>query len=205
MTYFFLTNRNVIQPRNGKATFGNDLSTPSYVISRKGASTIDPDDREKGTGNSKRWAQAIIEAAGGDTRDSHIVFFVPGFNTDAKDAYETNKILSENLVRNGLKKAAFVTFSWPSNGNIHQYLDDDNDARASAIHLVKSGIQVFAKMCAPDCNIRLHVISFSFHGRSRRQRSFSCRHRQTRDTTSRLGYIATHFLWRRHICTLAGK
>lgn len=164
MSYFFLSNRKIIQPRNKNKSkrFGDDFSsTPSFVIAPKKAKTLNPDDRLTGPGRAKRWAEAVIEAAGGPKGDGHIVFFVHGFNNNAKDAFKTHKKFLSSLKKQGLKKTAFVTFAWPSEGDVLQYLEDDGAARKSALDLVKFGIELFAQVREPGCRIRVHVIAHS--------------------------------------------
>lgn len=161
MPSFFLTTRNIKRPSGGAAFFGAEPAEPSFVISPDGATTLDPADRETGASRRTRWAEAVMAAADDGDGCGDIVFMVPGFNTDAQDAFKVHNTMARNLRDQGLTKAAFVTYSWPSAGSFANYLEDDSDARETAIHLVKSGIALFAAMTTPGCRIKVHVMAHS--------------------------------------------
>ncbi|MEM6634847.1 MAG: alpha/beta hydrolase [Pseudomonadota bacterium] len=164
MTKYFFTTRD-IRTRGGRRFFGDEPAPPSFLMLPETATTMHPDDREKGAGRRRRWARAILAdaLAGGDPekKDGDIVVFVHGYNNDAQDVFNNYGDLSTNLRASGLGGAVFVSYSWPAKGSFLNYLEDDSDARASAIDLVKSGLELFARLTDPDCRIRVHVMAHS--------------------------------------------
>ncbi|WP_172292746.1 alpha/beta hydrolase [Pseudoruegeria sp. HB172150] len=173
MAEYFFTSRNIKRPRNGAEYFGDEpAEMVTYVIAPDGATTMSPADRVTGPNRASRWANAILEDAtqlweqnaphpenapvSGD-----IVVFVHGYNTDAQDVFESHIELAKNLRDNGLTHAVFVSYSWSSRGDFWNYLEDDSDARQTAIHLVQSGLAVFAAFSTPDCRVRVHVLAHS--------------------------------------------
>lgn len=161
MPHYFLTTRNITRPSNKPPAFHDEPGEPSFVISSDAATTIDPADRIMGAGKRKKWAKAILDEAKNADDEGDIVFFVPGYNVNAQDAFTSHKTLSTNLKAQGLKDAVLVTYSWPAKGDFLNYLEDDSDARETAIHLVRSGIAIFAGMTEPQCRVRMHVMAHS--------------------------------------------
>lgn len=161
MSYFFITTRNISRPRGKPAFFADEPANPSYVISPKNSNTLDPKDRETGSNAEKRWARKVLAAAKQPDGTGDIVISIHGYNNDAEDAFKSHKTLTQNLAKHGLDNAVFVGYSWPSKGSFTNYLEDDSDARETAIHLVKSGLRLFALLSEPDCRIRVHVMAHS--------------------------------------------
>ncbi len=161
MESFFLTTRNIKRPAGKKPFFADEPADPSFVIAAQNSTTMDPADRLTGNRPGERWAKKIIEAAEQPDGSGDIVFLVPGFNNDAKDVFGNHTDLAKGIRAAGMPNAVFVSYSWPSKGSFLNYLEDDMDARLTAIHLVTSGLALFARFCEPGCRIRVHVMAHS--------------------------------------------
>ncbi len=160
MTYFCLSMRN-IKTKKGKKYFAADPGRASFLICGEAGTIFAPSQRIIGKGNQKHWAAKVIDAASGERGEGDIVFFVHGYNVDAQSAFKTHKILQSRLAQHGLEKAALVSYDWPARGSFLNYLEDDSDARATAIDLVRAGISLSAKYTKPECRMRVHVMAHS--------------------------------------------
>jgi esterase/lipase superfamily enzyme len=94
--------------------------------------------------------QALVSAAG-HTESESVVLFVHGYNYD----FERTCRMAAEIQRNLQGKATVLVFSWPSNGNVSDYIQDQADIEwsvpllASSIgqleaHLGKANLQVVA-------------------------------------------------------------
>lgn len=161
MPNYFLTTRTIRHPKNKPAYFDNESSEPSYLASPSNAKSLNPDHRYKGAGRRERWAKEIIEKAKRPDGSGDIIFLVHGYNNDTTDTVTAHKKLSSNIKEEGMPHAVFVSYAWPSEGNFVEYLEDDHDARTSAIDLVTSGLSLFAAATEPGCRIKVHVMAHS--------------------------------------------
>jgi esterase/lipase superfamily enzyme len=161
MTRYCLTSRNIKRPNNGAAYFGDEPGEASFLQSPANATSFLPEHRIMGRHKNRKWAEKILAQATLADGTGDIIFFVHGYNTDMKDAFDNHKKLADNLRESGLDKAGFVSYSWPAKGSFLNYLEDDTDARATALHLIRSGLALFAGLSEPDCRIRVHVMAHS--------------------------------------------
>lgn len=161
MTYYFLTSRNIETLDDGQAVFGNGQGQPHFVISPKDAKTLSPDHIVRGPRAGERWGKKILEDVNAKSECGNIVLMVPGFNTDANDAFLQHKTMKAQLIRAGLGDAVFVGYSWPSQGSFMEYMEDDVDARFAALHLMTTALSLFARMSRHDCRIKVNVIAHS--------------------------------------------
>ncbi len=175
MTHYCLSTRRA-GTKNGKKVFYPEPGDPSYLIAPDDASEFHPDHELSGpvARRAKNWAEQIIAEANTNPDpdgppDGDIIFIVHGFNVNAKGALRSHKKISEGLKAfgkpsanaRGIDKAVCVSYDWPAKGSFLNYLEDDSDARQSAIHLVRAGIALFARFTQPDCRIRVHVLAHS--------------------------------------------
>ena len=160
MPHYFLTTRNIKRSKANRF-FGGEVAQPSFVIAPDEATTLDPKHKLTGTRASRRWAEEILNAARDEEGHGDIIFLVHGFNFDAQDAFKNHIDLKQNIKAAGMSRAVFVSYSWPSEGDFYHYLNDDHDARFSALHLVKSGLALFAAFSEPGCKVKMHVIAHS--------------------------------------------
>lgn len=161
MTTYCLTSRNIKRPKGKAAYFADEPGATSFLVCPEGAVTFDPEHRVMGRHNNRKWAEKILTDAKQDDGTGDIIFFVHGFNRDMQDAYDDHIKIANNLRENGLERAVFVSYSWPAKGSFLNYLEDDSDARATAIQLVCSGLSLFAGLTEPGCRIRVHVMAHS--------------------------------------------
>ena len=172
MTEYFVTTRNIKRAGQSRV-YGTEIAEPTYVIAAEDATTMTPDDRVRGRNAGLRWGRKVVEEAklkwaaanpnipNSTEQQGDIVVFIHGFNVDAQEAFETHKTLANNLQAGGLTDAVFVSYSWPANGDVLSYIEDDSDARETAVHLVKSALAVFAQLSTPECRVKVHVMAHS--------------------------------------------
>lgn len=165
MKYYCLTTRN-IKRQQGSIKFQAEPGEPAYLIADENAGTFSPDQQMGSATKTRglRWAKAILADAHEGLEEGEcgdIVFLVHGYNVNEKQAFTSHGHLAKGLRDAGLEKAVFVSYDWPAKGKFINYLEDDSDARFSAIHLVQSGLALFARLSEPSCRIRLHVVAHS--------------------------------------------
>ncbi|KMW56840.1 putative lipoprotein [Candidatus Rhodobacter oscarellae] len=173
MTEYLVTTRNITGSA-GQRQFGPRKAGPYFLATEPGDRFFDPDKREKGPGRRLRWGRRVVADAQarwaaaqdaappvGMEHEGDIVVFVHGFNIDAQDCFEAHRNLAATIRNNGFAEAVFVSFSWPANGEVFDYYEDDQDARGSALDLVSSARAVFAQLSTPECRVRVHVMAHS--------------------------------------------
>lgn len=114
-----------------------------------------------------KWVKELREAAvwGTDARrDDHergdVLVFVHGYNNDAEIILQRTEQLKGDLAREGYK-GAVMTYWWPSDNKVLNYVEDRHDAKCSAMRLVTDGIVVLAERQTPDCTINIHLLGHS--------------------------------------------
>ncbi len=157
MTSFVLS----VRKRDADA-FGKSFGRPAYLCI--------PDEEEiprpaHSTGGASQWMKQIADHANpkGAQGWLDVVFFVHGYNTDAREA-----LLRQRLVEEEMKKRGFacmvIGFDWPTAGNAALYSYDRFEAQDAASSLVRAGIIPFAKFTLEDCPVNVHLIAHSMGG-----------------------------------------
>ncbi len=114
-----------------------------------------------------KWVKELREAAvwGIDSRrENHdrgdVLVFVHGYNNDANIIRQRTEQLKGDLAAAGYK-GAVMTYWWPSDNKVLNYVEDRHDAKRSAMQLVTDGIKVLAERQTPDCTINIHLLGHS--------------------------------------------
>lgn len=143
-------------------TFGEDVSSPSYLAVPDGE--LIPRPSHKQPGGVKAWMDAIVAQAtprpGGKL---DIVFFVHGYNTPPDEALKRQRLVETELNKRGFASLV-IGFDWPTSGSAILYLRDRNNAQAAAAELVDGGIIPFTKYNLDDCPIEIHLMAHSMGG-----------------------------------------
>ena len=166
MAHYCLTTRRTGIKR-GNRVFYAEPGEPLYLVAPDDAAAFAPEHELTGPKDRRpiKWAKQIVDEANISGNPDHpsgdIVFIVHGYNVDEKDAFLSHKKIQEGLAAHGLGHAICVSYDWPARGGFLNYLEDDSDARETAIHLMRAGISLFAKFTEPDCRIRVHVMAHS--------------------------------------------
>lgn len=161
MSSFVLSIRDEVSSEN---KFGVRIGSVSYLQVPDDATEPMPSHK---VGDVRQWLDGIVGQANppGTTagKELDIVFFVHGYNTDAKEA-----LVRQRLVEEELRKRHFgcmvIGFDWPTAGSVALYAYDRFNAQDAASYLVKGGIIPFTQYTAKDCPINIHVMAHSMGG-----------------------------------------
>lgn len=169
---FVISTRNVTGTGNN-AEFGSEPGDTRYLIVPNGEI---PHPVKHVASDVGDWVEALRERAktgtvpadhrnrraGYDTGD--ILIFVHGYNNSMKHVMDRHDLLQKNLALHGYR-GAVVSFDWPSAESTLGYLEDRNDALATAQNLVTDGIRLLAfnqyNQDQNQCDIDLHVLGHS--------------------------------------------
>ena len=118
----------------------------------------------------RAWTENVLKEAHADhdhhdDDDDHddcggILVFVHGFNTPTATMLERHKKIKKKLAKAGFK-GVVVSFDWPSDSSVLNYLEDRRDAKASALRLVDQGLKRFVKYQQEGCTVNVHVLAHS--------------------------------------------
>ena len=103
-------------------------------------------------------ASAPKRADGEPTGD--LLLFVHGFNVSFDHARKGDVDNLEGLVSAGWE-GVYVSYDWPSFGNVLDYYKDRSNARISANALIDNAIALFVQMLNPECDLTVSVMAHS--------------------------------------------
>lgn len=106
--------------------------------------------------NQAAWKAKVLAAA----EVPELVIYVHGFNTDQIDMLRRQRKIEAGLRANGYR-GAVIAYDWPSDGSIHSYNSDREDAKTVASYLVTEGIALFQNETP---RLKIHVIAHSMGG-----------------------------------------
>lgn len=117
--------------------------------------------------NPEQWFKRLRIAAtwGNDSRNSELdrgdlLIFVHGYNNDQKIIMDRHAQLKRDLIFVGYK-GEVLSFDWPSDDKVLNYLEDRHDAKMSAMQLVTDGVRALSEQQTPDCTINIHLLGHS--------------------------------------------
>ena len=142
--------------------FGGRMGSTSYLRVPDDAASPLPSHKLKGVA---QWLREVVDHANpaAAAKWLDIVFFVHGYNTDAREALLRQRLVEEELKRRHFE-CMVIGFDWPTAGNAAMYSYDRFEAQAAAASLVKGGIIPFARFTLKDCPVRVHVMAHSMGG-----------------------------------------
>jgi esterase/lipase superfamily enzyme len=89
-----------------------------------------------------------------------LLVFVHGYRNDLQSIKNRHEQLESQLNAVGFK-GAILTFCWPSDNKVINYLEDRHDAKRSAMQLVTDGIRILSEHQTPNCTINIHLLGHS--------------------------------------------
>ncbi len=171
---FIISTRNVLS----NDEFGAEPGPTLYLEAPAGEGTPRPSHKVE----RRPWLDAVVKRAStsgnGTTRTRRaqprdprggyitgdVLVFVHGYNNSAVDVMKRHNALQKNLAAQGFE-GAIVSFDWPSAELTLGYLEDRDDARATAERMVTDGIAVLAnrQLLQDDnkCDIDVHLLGHS--------------------------------------------
>jgi hypothetical protein len=168
MISYTLCVRDTLEEAGGQARFSTGLGEPRYLAvpwsGKRGDLRRAPGPRPAdGMGDVRAWMEAVVAFAGTgrpaeDPLD--VVFFVHGYNTDAREALVRQRLVELELRARGCA-CLVIGFDWPTGGTAAAYLYDRALASRSALALVSAGILPFARFSREGCPVRVHVLAHS--------------------------------------------
>ena len=155
MSSFILSARSRIADR-----FGTSMGSVTYLMVPEGET--EPMPAHKVEGGVSQWLKQIVAQANpsGAGRWLDVVFFVHGYNTDAKEALLRQRLVESELLKRNVK-CMLIGFDWPTAGEAAMYIYDRFEAQDAASYLVKGGIIPFTKFTLKDCPINVHLMAHS--------------------------------------------
>lgn len=89
-----------------------------------------------------------------------ILVFVHGYNNSPRDVIQRHRQLKANLAQAGWQ-GAVISFDWPSAESALNYLEDREDAKFTALALVRDGIVHLAQAQTTGCQLNVHLLGHS--------------------------------------------
>ncbi len=110
------------------------------------------------------WETAVLRAARDGSTEPEapgdILFFVHGYNNDQKIVMQRHRRLARDLRAAGFR-GVVVSFDWPSDDKVLNYLEDRDDAKATAHHLRDDCIARFVRARRGECTVNVHLLGHS--------------------------------------------
>lgn len=110
------------------------------------------------------WIAQVMEAAcaggRGAAQAGDILVFIHGYNNDRRIVMQRHRRLARDLREAGFP-GVVVSFDWPSDDKALNYLEDRDDARATAHHLRDDCIARFVRHQGRGCRINVHLLGHS--------------------------------------------
>lgn len=116
--------------------------------------------------NAVQWTAEVQGLADGDENPNSIsplgdaLVFVHGYNNDIASVLARMRSLRANLRTEGWH-GELVSFDWPSNNQLLNYLEDRADAAKVALQLVQSCIKRLSENQQAGCQTNVHLIGHS--------------------------------------------
>ncbi|RMH34276.1 MAG: alpha/beta hydrolase, partial [Nitrospirae bacterium] len=114
----------------------------------------------------REWVEAVLERAKTGTNPhtglptGDILVFIHGYNNSQEIVLQRHRRLEADLREAGYQ-GAVISFDWPSAQSVLNYLEDRDDAKATARRLRDDGISLFSARQARGCEINVHVLGHS--------------------------------------------
>ena len=111
------------------------------------------------------WVKEVMRRAvwredGAGRTIGDLLIFIHGYNNPQETVIWRHRKLRETLAEAGYR-GAVATFDWPASDIALAYLEDRDDAKATARQLVVDGIRTFTSLLRPDCFINVHLLAHS--------------------------------------------
>jgi esterase/lipase superfamily enzyme len=160
--------RNVTRDRRGRKVYGSEPGPTHYLGLTTGADSLpDPEDATQRM-TATEWASAAIDASGRrepteqdpDGHPGDILVFVHGYNNSQADVMQRHRMLRQTLAQASYA-GAVVTFDWPSANKPLNYLEDRDDAEATAKRLRDHLIKLLCGQQARGCTVNVHLLCHS--------------------------------------------
>ena len=130
------------------------------------ASDILPAHVVSGTGGVNAWSTEVQGLADGDANPlsispaGDVLVFIHGFNNDTKSVLARHKQLAADLAAekwHGL----VISFDWPSDNQVLNYMEDRSDGAAVAGQLVQKCIDLVKRGQEMNCVTNIHLLGHS--------------------------------------------
>ncbi|RMH02930.1 MAG: alpha/beta hydrolase [Nitrospirae bacterium] len=114
----------------------------------------------------REWIDAVLQRASTGTNPltgiptGDVLVFIHGYNNSPEISLQRHRRLEADLREAGYQ-GAVVSFDWPSAQSVLNYLEDRDDAKATARRLRDDGISLFSTRQAKGCEINVHVLGHS--------------------------------------------
>jgi pimeloyl-ACP methyl ester carboxylesterase len=130
------------------------------------AETLLPDHIVKGRVARLAWSREVQGLADGDENPNSIspagdiLVLVHGYNNAPPAVLASHKHLEANLRAEGWR-GLVISFDWPSNNQVLNYLEDRSDGAAVALELVRQCVKLLKDAQEAGCETNIHLIAHS--------------------------------------------
>jgi pimeloyl-ACP methyl ester carboxylesterase len=130
------------------------------------AQTLLPEHAVKGHAAGLAWSREVQGLADGDGNPNSIspagdiLVIVHGYNNDPPAVLWAHKQMEANLRAEGWR-GLIISFDWPSNNQVLNYLEDRSDGAAVALALVQTCIKLIKDGQEAGCETNIHVVGHS--------------------------------------------
>jgi pimeloyl-ACP methyl ester carboxylesterase len=113
-----------------------------------------------------QWTDEVIGLADGDENPysispkGDILVFVHGYNNTTESVLQRHRLLTSKL-RDAGWHGVVISFDWPSNSQVLNYLEDRSDAAATAGLLVRQGLDIVVRAQSRGCLTNIHLLGHS--------------------------------------------
>jgi hypothetical protein len=90
----------------------------------------------------------------------HLVGIIHGFNSNAESVAKLHASIASGLATANFSPT-FVSFDWPSAGQVYAYLEDVDVAKRTALDFVNYAVKPLLKAQTPDCKVVVDALCHS--------------------------------------------
>lgn len=153
---YVLTARNIAGGR-----FGSEVGTPRFLRTPRGRASTPRDEID-----AQRWLTEVRDLADGVADGvwspvGDVLVFVHGYNNTLEEIRQRHEILQDDLLAEGWK-GVVISYDWPCDEKTLNYLEDRQDAAATARFLVTHGIKLIVDgQTKQECETNIHLLGHS--------------------------------------------
>ena len=151
-----------VSTKNGSKSFGSEPGATRFL---KVPNNAPPHPEDHRIGKAE-WVSEVLENAETGTNPEtgkpigDILVFVHGYNADQKTVLKRHRTLEADVHEAGFK-GTVISYDWPSGTSAMAYLEDRDDAKATAKRLRDDCIGLFSARQARGCEINIHILAHS--------------------------------------------
>jgi len=139
--------------------FGGSLGAVRYLVVPDGVDTPLPAHAV----SPRLWIAQVIGSfprTASALAPHHLVGIIHGFNSDAESVAKLHASIASGLAKANFSPT-FVSFDWPSAGQVYAYMEDVDVAKRTAIDFVNYAVKPLLNAQTPVCKVVGHALCHS--------------------------------------------